>query len=198
MKRTAYVLLPILAIALALGTGSAMAQNVGDSSTYFVDYFSYANTTGAPDATLRTINDGDASGADLCASLYVFDNNQELTECCSVRVTADGIISESVNKNLLSNPLTGTAPHAGVLKVVSTALSGGVCTATAGTPTSGIRGWLTHDQKATSGYAITETTLADANLTASELSTLQTLCTYAGILGSGHGSCSVNPEGTAW
>jgi hypothetical protein len=107
MKRTVYTLLPILAIALVLGTGSAMAQNAGDNSTYAVDYFSYALTTGAPDGTLRVINDGDAAGADLCASVYVFDNSQELSECCSIRVTADGIISESVNRNLLSNPLTG-------------------------------------------------------------------------------------------
>jgi hypothetical protein len=198
MKRTAYTLLPILAIALALGTGSAMAQNAGDNSTYAVDYFSYALTTGAPDGTLRVINDGDAAGADLCASVYVFDNSQELAECCSIRVTADGIISESVNRNLLSNPLTGVAPRAGVIKVISTALSGGTCTATAGAPTPGIRGWLTHPQKATSGYAITETFLKDSNLTASELSTLQTLCTYAGILGSGHGICTANVEGTAY
>jgi hypothetical protein len=198
MKKAVYIL-PILAIALALGTGSAMAQNAGDNSTYFVDYYSYANTTGAPDSTLRVINDGDASGADLCASVYVFDNSQELQACCSVRVSADGIISESVNRNLLINPLTSQLNHAGVIKVVSTALSGGTCTATAGTPTAGIRGWLTHDQKTTTAaYGITETTLADSNLTSGELSTLQTLCTYAGILGSGHGICTVNAEDTAW
>jgi hypothetical protein len=57
MKKLGLLLLPILAITLMLG-GNAFAQNVGDNSVYFVTYFSNANTTGAPDGTLRVINDG--------------------------------------------------------------------------------------------------------------------------------------------
>ena len=58
MKKLGLLLLPILAITLMLGS-NAFAQNVGDNSVYFVTYYSNANTSGAPDGTLRIINDGD-------------------------------------------------------------------------------------------------------------------------------------------
>ena len=73
MKR---ILFPMLAIALMLG-GSALAQNIGDNSVYFTTYYSNANTTGAPDGTVRIINDGDTRG-DLYAAIYVFDDSEEL------------------------------------------------------------------------------------------------------------------------
>ena len=53
MKKIGFIL-PILALALMLGTAtSALAQNVGDNSTYFVTYFSN-NTTANPDETARS------------------------------------------------------------------------------------------------------------------------------------------------
>jgi len=58
MKKLGFLM---LAIALMLG-GTALAQNVGDNSVYFTTYYSNANTTGAPDATVRVINDGDTGG----------------------------------------------------------------------------------------------------------------------------------------
>ena len=58
MKKLGLLLLPILAITLMLG-GNAFAQSVGDWSDYFVTYYSNANTSGAPDGTLRIVNDGD-------------------------------------------------------------------------------------------------------------------------------------------
>src|SRR5271167_3929801 len=89
----------MLAIALMLG-GNALAQNVGDSSVFSVSYYSYANTTGAPDSTVRVINDGETgvgSAGDLWAAFYVFDDSQELQDCCACVVTPDGLLSESVN-----------------------------------------------------------------------------------------------------
>ena len=71
MKRFGFLLFP--AIALMLG-GSALAQKVGDNSLYFVTYYSNANTAGAPDQTVRLINDGDTGGT-LWASFYVFDDS---------------------------------------------------------------------------------------------------------------------------
>ena len=118
MKKVLCTILSILAIALVLGvvSGTAVAQ---DNSTYAVTYYSNANTTGAPDATVRVINDGDTGGT-LCAAFYVFDDSQEMQECCSCPVTADGLISESVNRYLLANSLTSFVNHRGVIKVVST------------------------------------------------------------------------------
>ncbi|MGA2360331.1 MAG: hypothetical protein ABSF66_15120 [Terriglobales bacterium] len=113
MKKLGLLLLPILAITLMLG-GSAFAQG-GDNSVYFVTYYSNANTTGAPDGTLRIVNDGDQSTTDyegvennpLWADIYVFDDSQELRSCCSCKITSDGLLSESVNKELTADEFTG-------------------------------------------------------------------------------------------
>jgi hypothetical protein len=94
----------------------------GDNSVYFTSYFSNANTSGAPDATVRVINDGDTGGS-LYAAYYVFDDSQELSECGACYISADGINSESVNKNLTSNPLTGRFLHVGVIKLISSSSS---------------------------------------------------------------------------
>jgi len=189
MKRLGLSLFPILAIALVLSiaSGSALAQNVGDNSVYFTTYYSNANTTGAPDATVRIINDGD-TGGNLYAAFYVFDDSQELTECCACQITPDGLLSESVNKNLTANPLTGRINSRGVIKVISSA--SGDPTATK--PTAGLREWATHIQKASSGYAVTETLAADSNLVAGEQTLLQELCYFDGLL-SGK-PCSCTPE----
>ena len=125
MKREVRTILSIVAIALVLGvfSGTALAQ---DNSTYAVTYYSNANTVGAPDATLRVINDGNTGGT-LCAAFYVFDDSQEMQECCSCPVTADGLIAESVNRYLLANSLTSFVNHRGVIKVVSTNAPSGSC-----------------------------------------------------------------------
>ena len=205
MKKIVCTLLPILVIALAFGTVSAMAQNAPDD-VYALGYYSGANTTGNPDTTVRVINDGSAGEADLCAAFYVFDNSQELQSCCSCPVTADGIISESVNRNLLGNVLTAAVNKAGVIKVLSTATAAGgpsECSASAqysGAVTPGIRGWITHIQagKTAATPQITETTLKDSNYTTLETSDLETECQFLIRLGSGHGVCSCTAEDTAW
>jgi hypothetical protein len=196
MKSVICRILPLLAIALVLGvvSGTALAQ---DSSTYALTYYSNANTAGAPDGTVRVINDGNTGGS-LCAAFYVFDDSQEMQECCSCPVTADGLIAESINKNLLANSLTSFVNVKGVIKVVSTTSSSGVCDPTKGAPTAGIRGWATHIQKATTGYAITETELHDANLASSELAGLQQFCSFEIILGSGRGTCRCGFEDQAF
>jgi hypothetical protein len=205
MKKVVCTLLPILVIALAFGAVSAMAQNAPDD-VYALGYFSGANTTGNPDTTVRVINDGSAGEADLCAAFYVFDNSQELQSCCSCPVTADGIISESVNKNLLGNVLTAAVNKAGVLKVLSTATAKSgpsECSASAqyaGAVTPGIRGWITHIQagKTAATPSITESQLTDSNYTTLEASDLETECQFLIRLGSGHGVCSCTLEDTAW
>jgi len=197
MKKVVCTILSMLAIALVLGvvSGTAVAQ---DNSTYAVTYYSNANTTGAPDATVRVINDGDTGGT-LCAAFYVFDDSQEMQECCSCPVTADGLISEGVNRYLLGNSLTSFVNHRGVIKVVSTAPNSGICDPTKGVATPGIRGWATHIQRGTSpAFPVTETELHDANLAAAELAGLQQFCSFEIILGSGRGTCSCDSEDNAF
>ena len=186
----------MLALALMLG-GTALAQNVGDNSVYFTTYFAN-NVAAAPDATVRIINDGDNALSDLWASIYVFDDSQELTECCSCDITADGLLSESVRNDLTSKPLTGIKPTRGVIKVISSSVFAGGPNFT-NKPTAGLRGWATHIQSVANRnpygpapYSQTETALADSNLGAPEELLLENLCFYSKLL-SGK-QCNCTPE----
>src|SRR5208283_2913791 len=113
MKRVGFVVLM-----LVIGLGTAMAQ--GDNSVYFVTYYSNANTSGAQDGTLRVINDGTQATAcpegncngTLWADIYVFDDSQEMISCCACGISADGVLSESVDQQL-ANP--NGPPGPGVL-----------------------------------------------------------------------------------
>ena len=178
------------ALILAVGSTPAVAQD----NIFALSYFSNAHTTGAPDGTLRLVNDGTVSDSspagDLCASIYVFDSSEELNECCSCRITPNGILSLSVNTNLTSNTLTGKLPTRGVVKVVSSKLSGGSCDAKAVAPQTGIRGWITHVQKGTTAYSLTEEELLDSTYGSAESADLAEDCTVLIELGSGAGVCS--------
>ena len=187
MKKASLLL---LAIALLMGiAGNAVAQSVtstGDDSIYFVSYFSN-NVAAAPDATVRFINDGDAGN--LWAAFYVFDDSEEMTECCACVITPDGLLAESVKTQLTAAPLTGKVPSRGVIKVISSSTAD----PTNVVPTAGLRGWATHIQKSgASTYAITETTFADSNLVPAERSLLQSLCFYDALF-SGL-PCTCTPE----
>jgi hypothetical protein len=194
MKKLGFLML-MLALALMLG-GNALAQTpAGDDSDYFVTYYSNANTTGAPDAVERFINDGDTEN-NLWADYYVFDDSEELQECCSCIITPDGLNSEYVNKvpgspSLTGNTLTGRLPTRGVIKVISDAAGN----AGAPVPTPGLRGWGVHVQALTkTTFAETETRFADSNLSASEQILLGELCQFAQILGSNQGVCTCSTE----
>jgi hypothetical protein len=200
MKKVGSLLFFALAICLMLGIASGNAMAQGDNSVYFVTYYSNANTAGAPAATLRLINDGDKSttetegipNGNLWASIYVFDDSQEFQECCSCLVSPDGLLSENVNTELLSNSLTHQVNTRGVIKVISSSTNPG--DPTNNTLAPGLRGWETHIQRAGTGFAITETPLADSNLSATEKTVLQELCSFSITLGSGRGTCTCTPE----
>jgi hypothetical protein len=202
MKKLGFVLF-MLAMALML-TGSALAQNAGDNSVYFVSYYSNANTAGAPDGVVRAINDGDQAttasegieNGPLWATFYIFDDSEELQSCCACLVTSDGIVSESVNKQLTNNEFTGRAEITrGVIKVVSS---------TTNDPTNpvaapGLRVWGTHIQATTNipekgPFFVTETKFADSNLGKVELGNLAESCSFGLTLGSGYGLCGCTPE----
>jgi len=184
------VMFAVAAIALAF-SANAMAQNVGDNSFYFVTYYSN-NVSGAPDATLRFINDG-SPGVNLYANIYVFDDSQELVACGACTITPDGILSEDVKTELTNNPLTGRIPSRGVIKVISSAFT----TEGAAELIYGMHGWATHIERATptsGAYATTEAPIADANFSDGEFDLLRNLCEYAGLLGSGQGTITCTQE----
>jgi hypothetical protein len=177
---------------------------------YFTTYYS-ANQANAPDATLRIINDGfnELRGVPLplYASIYVFDDSEELTQCCSCMITPDGLLSESVKLNLTANPIRGVVNTRGVIKVISSSTESDVTTAFgANTPVPGLRVWMTHIQGtkvtlspgnavvpvAASPYFVTETEATQSNLSAGEQTLLQNLCQYDALL-SGK-PCTCQPE----
>jgi hypothetical protein len=197
----------LLALAVMLG-GTALAQ--GDNSYYFTTYYS-ANQANAPDAAVRIINDGDyavpANGApvNLYAAIYVFDDSEELTQCCNCQVTPDGLLSESVKLNLTANPLRNIVNTRGVIKVISSTTSGALG-AEQPSPEPGLRVWATHIQgtKVTLSpgapvnpvvagpFFVTETLAADSNLADSERILLGQLCYFDRLL-SGK-NCTCQPE----
>lgn len=180
--------LPILCVALALVlmVGVAAAQDV-----FKINYYANANTAGAPDATLRVDNPG-LTYSNVCAMIYVFTADQQMTECCGCVNSHNNLNTLSFNKDLGSNPLTGKPPVTGVVKIVSAAVNGGPCDPTANvTPTANLRAWGTHIQnKVGSSWPITETEFTDSTLGATELANLQAQCAFINILGSGQGICS--------
>ena len=207
MKKLGLLLLPILAVTLMLG-GNAFAQ---DNSVFFTTYYSNANYPGAPDATVRIVNDGNTDNS-LYADIYVLDDSQELQACCGCFVSKDGLLSESVNTELTNNSLTGKINHRGVIKIISDANVNGWDAGSAVKPTAGLRVSATHIQSlkyeffdaADPGgrydWAVSETNANDANLGAVEKSLLPEECGFivgtqdeAG-LGSGQGTCSCTPE----
>jgi len=204
MKKLGFLML-FVAVAAMIG-GTALAQCVVIApSVYFTTYYSNANTANAPDATVRIINDGN-TGLNLSAEIYVFDDSEELTQCCTCVVTPDGLLSESVNQNLTANPLTGQKPTRGVIKI----LSDSYAAANANNPSllaPGLRVSATHVQgtKVTLSpgnqvvpveagpYSVTESLAADSNLSVHHEETLLgNLCLYDGLL-SGK-PCTCQPE----
>jgi hypothetical protein len=180
-------MLPVLVLALLVLalTSAAMAQDV-----YKVNYFSN-NAAPAPDATVRLDNPGLTYG-NLCAMIYVFDADQQLSECCGCVESHNGLRTLSVRSNLTSNPLTGVVSRNGVIKVVSAAVNNSPCDPTSNvSPKANLRVWVTHIQNPVgTAYPITETESSDSTLGATELANLQAQCAFINILGSGQGVCS--------
>lgn len=186
MSRTKLLVTCTLVASLALFVGAAAAQTASD--VYTVDYFANANTAGAPDGTVRIINPG-LSGGNLCADIYVFDPNEEISECCSCTTTPDGLLTLSVNGDLTSNPLTGVVLTTGIIKVVSAATTGGLCPVpTKPAPVATLRSWTTHIQNG--AFAVTETASQAVALSLAEGKALAAQCTDIVRAGSGHGVCA--------
>ena len=182
--RTMFAALAVAGL-IAIGASVASAQDV-----YKLNYF--ANNWGAaPDATVRIDNPGLTYG-NLCAMVYVFDNDQQLTECCGCVETHNGLRTLSVRRDLTSNPLTGVVSTNGMIKIVSAAVNNSPCDPSANvSPKANLRAWVTHIQNPVGvAYPITETEFSDSTLGATELANLQAQCAFIGILGSGHGICS--------
>jgi hypothetical protein len=194
-NRSIILLSVLLAGVVIASNGVASAQDV-----YKVDYFSnnnYILTSGGigfpptlPTAIVRITNPGLTYG-NLCAMIYVFDQDQQMTECCGCSVSHNGLLTLTVPQ-LTLNPLTYVVSHNGVIKVVSAAVNNSPCDPTANvTPKPNLRVWVTHIQNPIgTAYPLTETEASDSTLGATELANLQAQCSFINILGSGQGICN--------
>ncbi len=196
--RVGSILALAVLVAGALGT-TASAQNfvwtnhstkaavtgAGVPDLLKVNYFSNANTSGAPDGKVRIVNPGSPTG-NLCAQIYVFDPYQELTECCACLVTPSGMRKLSVNNDLTANPLTGVKLTDGNVEIVAGYTNNNVCSPLNDIVSPTIRAWGTHVDDS---FAITETEYSDRSL-GQWNDYLLVDCYAISLTGSGHGTCS--------
>ena len=192
-------------IAQNIGSTTVMAQNDGLTASVnitvmpllMVQYFNLANAQASGiDSTVQLVNPGLTTGT-LCAMVYVFDQNQELNECCGCSISTDGVRSLSLLNDLTANPLTGQAPAAGTIEVISSdPTANPTCNAASLAPLGQINAWGTNVQNAGNGaYQVTESTFARSALTNAKAAYLSGLCSYMQQLGSGSGVCSCGTGG---
>ena len=131
-----------------------------------VNHYDRANAEASGiDGTLRLVNPGVVPG-DLCAMVYVFDQSQELTECCGCSISDGGIRTMSLLLDLTANPLTGKKSPAGIIKVVpSDNGQNPQCDPRVLNPQGALAGWETNVQPIPDGtFQVTETGFESASL----------------------------------
>jgi hypothetical protein len=206
MLRTKSLLIyTILTTSVAfLATVSAAQAAFEKADTYQLTYYSNALNTSAPDGTVHIVNpgtavtsidhDGKPLNGNLCAQIYVLNNDEQEVECCGCKLTPDSERTLSIDRNLLGNPINiHIVTTDGVIKIVSEPFpASGVCHPDfeTGRVAPGLRAWDTHIQTISSGYAETEEEFSAAPLSANELLWLQNQCSAIYTSGSGHGKCS--------
>ena len=183
-----------LASAAQVGSTTILAQSNGLTGSaqitvvplVAVSYFSRVNSVNAGiDGTVQLTNPGLTS---LCAMVYVFDQNQELNECCGCPISDNGMRTLSLLHDLTANTLTGKKPQAGEIKVVpSDPAQNPQCDPVASAPTGVILAWGMNAQVP---GATTETEYAMVPLSDGEETILVNLCSFVKQLGGGQGICS--------
>src|SRR5271166_1717037 len=182
--------------ALALATLAFSAVAFADD-TFQIDYAANLNIG---DSFVNFTNSGNnvvnGESQNICINLYTFDPQEELISCCTCNVTPNGLVSLSVIKSLISNPLTPAIPTAVVIKAVA---STGACNASAvATTAHGLLGWGTtlhqNTSTATPTYAVTETPFSFADLTAAELTHITSTCGFIQADGTSFGICGGCPS----
>ncbi len=172
---------------------------------------------GSGDALVRIVNAGNFTNpallGDICANIYVFNDVQEMQECCSCDLSPNALLTLSTMVNLTSNPLIGTeSTEAGVIKIVGVPpISAGpgetsICptSETFPTPEEGLHAWTNHTEAMASNQStfnpsfgfITKTSVdefQDSDLDSGELNNLFTECEFINQHGSGHGICTCGP-----
>lgn len=178
-----------VAVALLVCSGSAWAQ----TDVLKVTYFDNNGVTGAPGAIIHVLNPGNGA---LCADVYVWRADQELSECCACPITVNGMFSFTVATATANPGDGGGTPVSGLIDIIADSTAS--CTdAAAGAPTAtpDLRAWATHvnadsiGPTTESAFDVTETALLDAPLSSGELSEAGARCTFLQTNSSGTGRC---------
>jgi hypothetical protein len=156
-----------------------------------VSYFNRVNSIASGvDGTVELANPGFTAG-NLCAMVYVFDQQQELNECCGCTISYNGMRTFSLLNDLTANPLTGKEPLAGTIEIVpANPGQNGVCDPGSISPNSMLPGWETNVQGAAGAYQVTEIPLAAVPLASTQSQVLAGECGILEQLGEGKGVCS--------
>jgi hypothetical protein len=148
----------------------------------------YYDATSGIDSTIRITNPATTSQS-LCAMVYVFDQDQQMSECCGCMVSQDGLRTFSLNKDLLSNPLTGVPSKSGTVMLVAADQSTNTsCNASAITPAGTVIGWSTHISQS-GALSSEEEPFSNSPLSATLSAAIQAQCAFVQQLGSGQGLC---------
>jgi hypothetical protein len=191
IRGSASTLVLYSALAFALVLAFSVVATAQD--TYRVTYFDNNGAAGAPDAFVHILNPGVVNPGQLCASIYIWRNDQELSECCSCPITPNGLLTLRVSR-LTNNPGDHAgSPTSGSIGIVSDS----ACDPTAPVPTPDLRAWATHVNfdTATTGYDVTETEALDTPFSAGELSEASSRCGFIRVNGSGAGRCDAACSG---
>jgi uncharacterized protein YjdB len=200
-----------MATASQVGTTTVFATYSGATGTanasvmplMMVSYYSLINSKAAGiDGTLYITNPGltiaSPNLGNLCAMIYVFDQNQELNECCGCPVSDSGLLTLSLDNDLTANTLTGISPNAGeIILIPSDITPNPQCNAGSLAPTGALSAWETHVQNDPLN-TVTEAAYDSIALSSANQALLPALCTALQELGSGAGTCTCGPgEGAA-
>jgi uncharacterized protein YjdB len=176
----------------AQGNSLSAAASVSVIPLMTVNYFDLASAQkSGGDGTVRLVNPG-LTGGTLCTMIYVFDENQELSECCGCTVSDSGLRTLSLSTDLTNNPLTGQKPRRGAIKVVpSDPTPNPQCDPGSLSPAGVILGWGSSVQTFPDGtFQVSETRFDQAPLSDGESNALVNECNFLRQLGSGQGICS--------
>ncbi len=164
------------------------------------DSFVNISNTGARGGVTDTSGTTASIGGAICVNVYTFNYDEQMASCCSCPVTPNGLVSLSVQQDLISKTLTPAKPSSAVIKLLSTVPVGGTCNlSAAGVATAtlapGMVAWGTtnHAGPVAGTFSTTETAFTPSTLSASELAHLGRVCAFIIGQGSGFGICRSCP-----
>ena len=170
---------------------------------------------GAGDSLVRIVDSGGgiSPANNRCANIYIFDDDQELQECCSCPLSPNGLRTISVINDLTSNPQFTSPLGVGVIAIITSTIGAPLNCTSGGDGVAGTAGSLTvadliFGLEASASHAesiasnnpnftppfgfVTSTSVKDfrdATLEAEEFNELTSICLNVELHASGRGIC---------